>query len=123
MTGRFTLGKSERLKSRKAIDKLFLEGKKINASGIRSHFLVNENSQGLKLGVGVSSKNFKRAVDRNRIKRLIREAYRLQKQALQEKFKNKSLEVFFIYTGKELPKYDDIFNSVRSILTKIEKSI
>jgi ribonuclease P protein component len=53
----------------------------------------------------VSSKNFKKAVDRNRIKRLMRESYRLQKNELLDKLAagSKSLIIFFIYTGKEVP--------------------
>ena len=75
----------------------------------------------LQFGVGVSNKNFKRAVDRNRIKRLVREAYRLQKMALQQKVKEKKgqLNVFFIYNGKEIPGYSGIFDKMKKILDKL----
>jgi len=60
-------------------------------------------------------------VDRNRIKRVTREAYRLQKESLYNnlKEKNKNLAVFFIYTGKELPAYNDVYKKMSSILQKL----
>src|SRR5207344_2952405 len=102
----FTLGKDERLKSRKQIEKLFAEGKSFVVNPYRIYFLDHGPwtiEHGLQFGVGVSSKNFKKAVDRNQIKRLTREAWRLQKNELREKIKTtqKQLNVFFIYTGKE----------------------
>jgi ribonuclease P protein component len=77
---------------------------------------------GLQFGIGVSGKNFKSAVDRNRIKRLTREAYRLQKLPLQEKVKqlNKAVNVFFVYTGKELPDFILAKEKVAVALKKLE---
>src|ERR1043166_5363776 len=84
----FTLGKSERLKSRKQIEQLFAEGKNFPMSPFRVYYrtspFVSGSASNLQFGAAVSAKNFKRAVDRNRIKRLTREAYRLQKNQLQE---------------------------------------
>lgn len=126
MSKQFTLGKNERLKSRKLIEELFSEGKSFPFSPLRIHYLVKKeipgsDKQSLLFGVGVSGKNFKRAVDRNRIKRLIREAYRLQKIPLQEKTKEKNfqLSVFFNYTGKELPEYQIIKEKVGVALKKL----
>jgi ribonuclease P protein component len=97
----FTLGKEERLKSRKQIEKLFAEGKSFAVNPFRVYFIVHGPltiDHGLLFGVGVSNKNFKHAVERNRIKRLTREAWRLQKNELHEKHKayNKQLNIFFI---------------------------
>jgi ribonuclease P protein component len=80
---------------------------------------------GLQFGVGVSSKNFKRAVDRNRIKRLTREAWRLQKNELKDKLKisNKQLNVFLIYTGKELPDFPTVKDKVAIALKKLSNKI
>ncbi len=79
----------------------------------------------LQCGVGVSSKNFKKAVDRNRIKRLMREAYRLQKNFLQDLLKEKNLQLalFFIYTGKELPEYKMVNDKIELILQRVAKEI
>jgi ribonuclease P protein component len=128
----FTLGKNERLKSRKLIEQLFREKKAFNAFPFKVFYLFGEKKVDIKpspiniqFGVGVSSKNFKKAVDRNRIKRLAREAYRLQKKILQETMKDnsKSLFVFFIYTQKELPDYKTIYEKTSLILDKLVKII
>ena len=80
---------------------------------------------GLQFGIGVSSKNFKSAVDRNRIKRLTREAWRLQKNELKEKLKasNKQLNVFFIYIGKALPDFPTVKDKVAVALKKLADKI
>jgi len=79
----------------------------------------------LQFGAGASGKNFKRAVDRNRVKRLIRESYRLQKNQLHEVVKEKKLQlqIFFIYTGKELPAFNTVKEKVGVILNKLIKIV
>lgn len=79
----------------------------------------------LQAGFTVNKRNFKKAVDRNRIKRLMRESYRLQKNNLKNELakSNKTLALFFIYTGKELPCYQEIFEKTGNVLAKIEKAI
>jgi ribonuclease P protein component len=123
----FTLGKNERLKSRKSIEQLFSEGKKITVAPFKILYLLTRSAKDYSLlfGTGVSAKNFKKAVDRNRVKRLMREAWRLQKKNLQEKIKanNIQLNVFFIYTGRELPEYDEIYKKMSVALNKLDKLI
>jgi ribonuclease P protein component len=79
----------------------------------------------LQAGFGASSRHFKKAVDRNRIKRLGREAYRLQKGPLLQRLTEKglSLAVFFIYTGRELPEYATVSEKIGVILQKLIKEI
>jgi len=127
----FTLGKEERLKSRKQIEQLFDKGKSFVVAPFRIYFIVNSESpiqkdeSRLKFGTGVSAKNFKKAVDRNRIKRLIREAWRLQKNEIREKTSEtlKQLNVFFIYTGKELPDFTTVKEKVAIALKKLADKI
>lgn len=121
MKNKFTLGKNERLKSRKLIDELFSKGKSFIAAPLRVVYMPVES--GLQAGAGVSSRNFKRAVDRNRIKRLIREAYRLQKIPLQELLRSqqKGLVIFFTYTQKEMPEYGNVAAAIQKSLEKLLK--
>lgn len=125
MAKQFTLGKNERLKSRKQIEQLFSEGESFASSPFRVHYKMGNGQLSivkcLRFGAGVSGKNFKKAVDRNRIKRVTREAYRLQKKELGEKLRERdmSLNLFFIYTAKELPDYKQVFASVEKIFKKL----
>jgi RNase P protein component len=79
----------------------------------------------LHAGFGASKRNFKRAVDRNRIKRLSREGYRLQKEALLRRLEEKglSMAVFFIYTGRDLPDYPTVTEKIGVALHKLIKEI
>jgi ribonuclease P protein component len=122
MKKQFTLSINERLKSRKQIELLFSEGKKFSINPFRVFYLLNElTNPVIQFGVGVSNKNFKKAVDRNRIKRLVREAWRLQKLPLQQKLKEKKrqLNIFFIYTGKEIPEYSEAVDKINKTLEKL----
>ena len=124
---RYTLGKTERLKSRKQIEQLFKEGETFSVSPLRVYYSFdaelkkNELTSLLQFGVGVSTRIFKKAVDRNRIKRLLREGYRLQKNELKEKVMQKKIQLnlFIIYTGRELPSYDVIFEKLTVALQKV----
>ncbi len=131
MAKQFTLGKNERLKSRKQIEQLFSEGKKFTVTPFRIFYLFQSSLITdhlifkLQFGVGVSVKNFRKAVDRNRIKRLTREAYRVQKNELTEKLKvsGSKLNVFFIYTAKEIPDFKLVKDKVALVLKKFEKIV
>lgn len=114
-----TLGRTERLKSRKSLDSLFKQGKRFILPPFRVHYMPA--SDGLKFGIGVSTRNFKKAVDRNRVKRLVREAYRLQNDEMKERVSatGKGLHVFFIYTGTELPEYNVVFDKIGQALRKL----
>jgi ribonuclease P protein component len=114
----------EKLKSEKLISKLFLEGKSVSAYPLRMVYLkaIFDEDIKVKAGVSVSKRNFKRAVDRNRIKRLLREAYRLQKGTF---FNNMTTQYAFmiLYIGKEKPTYLEVEAKMTQLLQKfIEKS-
>ena len=86
MAGTFSYNKFEKLKSRKQIELLFAQGKSISSFPVKVFYLPVEHTpeHPVQVGVGVSARNFKKAVDRNTIKRRMREAYRLHKLPLHE---------------------------------------
>ena len=122
MVKRFGLPQSERLKSRKQIDRLFAGGKGFSVFPVRVTYQFSKAEEsGAKIGVTASKRNFKKATDRNRIKRLLREAYRLQKEDLQTILQTtgKSGAVFFLYTGKTMAPFAEIKVAVAKCLKKL----
>ena len=112
MTTNNTYSKQEKLKSRKALEQLFAKGKSFSVFPIKVFYTVSDqlvgdvidnpeikiNETGLvQAGVGVSSRIFKKAHDRNKVKRLLREVYRTQKQPLYTSVASnqQQLNVFF----------------------------
>ena len=113
-----TLGKLERLKSKKLIEKLYEQGSSVKSFPLRMVYLQTKHTSGFpaQVGVSVSKRNFKSAVDRNRIKRLLRESYRLQKEILYDHIQNPY--VFMIsYLGKEEIKYEEMYAKMTMLLT------
>ena len=77
----------------------------------------------IKAGVSVSKRNFKHSVDRNRIKRLLREAYRLHKHTLPDKLAERqvTLEVFFVFTDRSLPTFALVEEKMKYCLRRLGK--
>ena len=122
---RYTFKKEEKLKSRKTIEQLFKDGKSFSNFPFRVLWkFAGTSASPIQTGFAVSSKHFKKAVYRNRIKRLMREAYRLQKNDLQNQLvlQQKKIVVFFIYVGNELPEYQFIFEKINHALATLIKS-
>lgn len=117
-----TFGKNEKLCHQKSIDRLFEQGKSFIAYPLRVVYYIeqqeDEEQQLAKLLISVPKRKFKRANKRNRIKRLIRETYRLSKREILTFFqeKNISAEVAFIYLKDELPSYEEVDKAMKKAL-------
>ena len=127
-----TLGKQERLCSRKLIDSLFKGGGSRAMSGfpLRMVYAMTERHEGepaAQILVRVPKRCFKRAVKRNRIKRLVREAYRLNKHiladALERHEPQMSATMAFIYTDSHLHDYATVELRVRNLLTRLSERL
>jgi ribonuclease P protein component len=123
-----SFGKAEKLKSRKQIDQLFGQGKSFGIFPLRVYYAFEPLTDAhqeitAQAGVTASSKNFKKAVDRNRIKRVLREVYRLQKNELMDQLLDQQLHVqlFFIYTDKVLPDYATCNAKMKMALQKLKQ--
>ena len=120
----FSYPKAEKLKSKKIIDLLFSEGKSVSKYPLRLVYVKHdfEEDVPLKLGVSVSKKYFKNAVDRNYFKRVLRECYRLNKQLLVENVAAKYCFMFFYQTNEKL-SYQEINQQTIQLFEKFNKII
>ncbi|OFZ01955.1 MAG: ribonuclease P protein component [Bacteroidetes bacterium RIFCSPLOWO2_12_FULL_31_6] len=114
--------KIEKLKSTKDIDGLFNGGKSIHETPIRAIYKKKEDSSKVSLSVGVSvpKKLIKLAVDRNLLKRRMREAYRLNNQQLKQTLltSETQLNVMFVYGSKQILSYIEIEDKIKVILNR-----
>lgn len=108
-----------KLKGKKDLAALFSEGKWRTKDSVRMVVLRRQNEDGLRIGVSVSKKLHKKAVDRNRIKRLLREAVRKNKDVLSKKVGPSALVMFF-WTSPILPKQSSVVEE--SLLELVNKN-
>ena len=123
----FGFGKKEKLKSRKQIDELFATGKSfaIFPTRVTYRLLPADDQVPLLVAVTASKKYFKKAVERNRIKRLLREAYRLQKADTVELFKQRGQKahLFFMYTDKTIASFEEIRTTMSKCLKRLQQKV
>ena len=120
----FKFPKQQRLKSKKVIERLFAEGKSINAYPLKLIYLKTPLPEEVSVQVAVVApkKHFKSAVKRNRIKRLLHEVYRLNKPTI---FNNMEAQyaLVILYLGKEMPTFSKIEVGIKTLLKKFQKQI
>ena len=125
---KFTYPKTEKLKSKITIDLLFSKGKSVSKYPLRLVFVesdygIPENSeQKLKMGVSVSKKYFKHAVDRNYFKRVLRETYRLNKHLLIDSL-DKPYAFMFFYQTKDRLSYEEINTNTIKLFEKFVQQL
>ena len=122
-----TLRKPERLNRKKVIEKMFAGGaRSFSVFPLRVVYLpVEELDAPVSILVSVSKRHFKRAVKRNRVKRQIREAYRMNKQELLNVLAGKQsrLAVAFIYLSDELVDLSVIGERMKTALARIVEKV
>ena len=111
-----TFPKHQKLKSRKDIKALFEEGKIVTKYPVKLLWLPL-GKQNTRAGFAVAKRNFKSAVTRNKIKRLMREAYRLQKHEIP--VHDKTFTLLFLYIGKDVASFKTIDKAVLGVLKKL----
>jgi ribonuclease P protein component len=124
---RHFFSKSERLCLKNSIDCLFSNGLSFIAYPLRVLFLPKSTDlqPGVDVLISVPKKRFKRAVHRNRIKRLIREVYRLNSNELKSSVsqKAKRLQIAFMYVSNDLPAYKDVETGIKKAMKMLEQKM
>ena len=111
--------KAEHLKRKKLIDQLFVDGKSVKVFPlllVYDEVDLAEEGVFVQAGFSVSKRNHKHAVTRNRIKRLLREAYRKNKYLLQTN--ERTFAFMFIYISREVLSYAEIEKTMIKILNR-----
>lgn len=128
MTSSFKFRKTERLISQKEIDFLFTNGHSLFIHPFRIVWTIRETTPShlpAAVAISVPKKRFKRAVDRNRIKRLIREAYRLNKGLFYDSLPEGLgvVNLMFIYSASEILPYSQISHKITIVLKRLSLEI
>jgi ribonuclease P protein component len=119
-----TFSKNERLCSKPLIDQLVQKGNSFNGFPFKIIWLeIQESSAPVKIVISVPKRNFKRAVDRNRIKRLIRETYRKNKHTLIERIGNRKIVLLLVYTSKTFIDYTGTEEKIKIVLNRLSNEI
>ncbi|MCS7037027.1 MAG: ribonuclease P protein component [Saprospiraceae bacterium] len=127
-----TFERCERLRSRKLLGRLFQEGRSFMAFPVRVVWLplspterqaARFETNRAQVAVSVPKRRYRQAVVRNRIRRQVREAYRLHKHLLYQTLEHRNLDIalLLIFVGKETPTFDQLTDSMSKLLHYFEK--
>jgi ribonuclease P protein component len=125
---RNTLDASERLKREKDLDALFRTGKAHSVFPVRAVFRLSilrpEETVPVRVAVSAPKKKFKRAHDRNRVKRLLREAWRMQKAPVYAAVPDRmQLHLMLLFSGKELPTFNQVQAAISKLIPVLERFV
>ena len=126
MTGTNTFSKEERLCSSKLIDRLFSEGnRQISAFPVRLVWLLSDDVEGVQILISAPKRNFHHAVDRNRIKRQIREFYRKSSAPLKESVsaQSKGLVLAFLFNDNKLWETDKLVPRLQAAMDRLVEAV
>jgi ribonuclease P protein component len=119
-----TFTKAERLSGKTALDKLFTTGHSFNSFPFKVIWLeTNDGMAPAQIVISVPKRIYKRAVDRNRLKRLIREVYRKNKEILYHQLESKKLHLLLIYTSKTAMDYKEMNEKIIIVLQRLTKTV
>ncbi|MTI24569.1 ribonuclease P protein component [Fulvivirga kasyanovii] len=115
-----TFKKSERLAHKKSIQELFTRGSSFYLYPFKVIFRADESIPAHQILISVPKRSFKKAVLRNKLKRRIREAYRLNKHLLDTSVK---YQIAYIYTSKDLLEFNDIERKLIAVLERLKNQL
>lgn len=122
-----TLSKAERLTRKKLIGEVHEKGESIKTPAIVMVYRFTDLPEPVPAQAlfTVSKRIFKKAHDRNRVKRLLREAYRKQKHLLYPVLINQQRQVaiFFIFTGRQMPNYAYVHGRILEVLRRFRQQL
>lgn len=119
-----TFSKNERLCSKILIDRLIETGKSFNHSPYRITWLpIAESSAPIKVVISIPKRSFKKAVDRNRLKRQTREIYRKQKQKVYDVLGEKNILVMIVYTAKAKIEFNELELKLKEAMERLSKTV
>ena len=127
MAARYTLCAGERLKREQHIEALFRSGKALSVFPVRIIWRLEPSRTGpfaVRAGFSAPKKKFKRATDRNRIKRQLRDAWRLQRLPLEAIVPaDQELHLFILFTDKALPEFEAIYEAIGKGILQLQKKL
>ncbi len=124
-TLRATFPKAERLCSKKRIDTLFSgSSRSLSAFPLRAVYALQGDAKSpVQILTSVSKRHLRHAVDRNRVKRLIRETYRLNKSVLYDSLGDHSIAIAFIWMSDTVADFTTVESRMRNLLARIAEGI
>jgi ribonuclease P protein component len=128
LSSQFTFQKKDKLKSRKQTQFLFAKGQSMNAFPIKLIYTIESNEPGsLQTGVGAPSRTFRKAVARNRVKRLLREGFRLERpdflRSSASALNKLRVNLFFLYTDATVISQKEIQEKIKQLLSRLSEKL